>query len=391
MTTTHISFVSFPHPPVVNPTLSIVSVLVRRGYRVSYVTSDRFKSKVSATGAEVITSPAFDPRSLYSIVPSANEIEVSRPILALATDTLTEIAPRFESDRPDLLIYDSLALAGRVIASKLRTPVIQMSPMFALDRVNFATQVPHLEYRREEEVCQRAFRSFLQSEGVAPPDYLFHEEMLNIHLFPRALQLPGDVFGKQHFYAGRCPAEQHISGQLKIKHTGRPIALVSNSTTFSRGPEFFRMCIDGLAGLGWHTILSVGANMEPLSIGPLPDHFDAIQTNSNISILPHAGLFICPGGIVTQAEAAYHGVPLIAISNGVPELEWVSENIPRLGTGIHIRQADLNSARIRHAAIQIRESQAILNKVRQLKNTVRREAGGEETANRIEEFLESGT
>ena len=60
MTNRHIAFFSVPYPPHVNPTLAIVSVLVRRGYRVTYVTSDTFAARVAALGAfEVVSCPIF--------------------------------------------------------------------------------------------------------------------------------------------------------------------------------------------------------------------------------------------------------------------------------------------------------------------------------------------
>src|SRR5882757_9599511 len=59
----HIAFLSFPHPPHVNPTVPIVSVLVRRGFRVSYVTSQRFRDRLLGVGAEVIACQSFDAQA----------------------------------------------------------------------------------------------------------------------------------------------------------------------------------------------------------------------------------------------------------------------------------------------------------------------------------------
>jgi MGT family glycosyltransferase len=282
-----------------------------------------------------------------------------------------------------------LALAGRVLAGKWSIPAIQTSPMFALDLEHLENQIPDAQFRKQELEFSRAAHLFVEQHGVVSNNAGFHEEKLNIHLFPKALQLPGNVFGSKYFYAGRCAAEQPCYGDWKNCSPDMPIVLVSNSTTYFRGSDFFRMCIEALSGLGWHVILSIGEQVDPESLGRLPPHVEVVQKTSNVRILPHLSLFICPGGIITQAEAAYHGVPLIAASQGFRELEWVSENIPRTGIGLHIKQADMSVAALREAAIHVFNDRSISDSVRRLRSTVRRDAGGEETVNRIEEYLES--
>ena len=85
---------------------------------------------------------------------------------------------------------------------------------------------------------------------------------------------------------------------------------MSASTTHVQGPKHFRTCINGLMGLRWHVILSVGDRVDPTALGPLPPGFEVVQGNAHIKILRYASLFVCAGGIITMSEAAYHGVPL---------------------------------------------------------------------------------
>jgi UDP:flavonoid glycosyltransferase YjiC (YdhE family) len=106
-------------------------------------------------------------------------------------------------------------------------------------------------------------------------------------------------------------------------------------------------------------------------------------------ILPHVSLFICLGGNITAAEAAYHGVPLIVTSHGFPELEYQGDNIASSGLGLHLRKNDLNVENLRSAVTQVLEDAALLDKVKRIQRSVRREPGAEEVANRIEEYLDA--
>jgi MGT family glycosyltransferase len=382
----HIAFISFPHPPHVNPTLPIVSVLVRRGHRVTYVTSDLFSSRVAELGAEIVSCPRFRVDSLWQGVDEKERYQ--HPFCGLAIQTLGEMTRFYEDDKPDLMIYDLNAFAGRIFSNRRNIPAIQTSPTFAHDKENWSQQVKDPEFRKGLLAESKKADNFLEHYGIAASDFLFHREKLNVYLFPKALQPKGNVFGEDCFYAGRCAGEQPYYGEWQKRDTeGKPIVLVATSTTYLQGPEFFKMCIDAFSGLQWHVILSIGDSGDAKSLMPLPPHFELIQHTSHIKILPHASLYVCLGGIITSAEAIYHGLPLIVTTHGFPELEWQADNIESLGIGVHVRKADTNAEHLRALAIQVSENHELLDKVRQIRRAVQREPGAEETANRIEEYL----
>jgi MGT family glycosyltransferase len=223
---------------------------------------------------------------------------------------------------------------------------------------------------------------------VPASEFLFHREDLNIYLFPKAIQPNSHLFDERCFFAGRCAGEQPYYGSWRRTYGGdRPIALVATSTTYIRGPEFFRMCIQALSGLQWHVLLSIGDGGDPERLGPLPPHFEVVQRTAHVKILPYATLFVCLGGIVTTAEALYHGLPLLVTSHGYPELEWQGENLTKLGIGIHLRSANTSVASIREAALQLTSDASIRNSVERMRHAVRREPGSEDAANRIEDYL----
>ena len=383
----HIAFISFPHPPHVNPTLPIASVLIRRGHRVSYVTSNKFESRVGRLGAEFVRSPEFLPKEPLEL---ADKDRLEWPVCRLAVRTLAQIVPLYERDRPDLIIYDFMALAGRVLAHKLNIPAVRTSPTFALCRQNWEQQVKDPEYRRVAIEASSLADRFLQRYGVVSNDFLFHRENLNIYLFPKVLQPDGDVFDESCLYAGRCAAEQPYYGDWQKSASGdRPIVLVSTSTTYEQGPEFFKMCIEALSGLGCHVLLSIGDGGNAATLEPLPDHVEIVQYTSHVKILPYVDAFICLPGIITASEATYHGVPLVVTSLGFPEEEWEGDNFERLGIAIHLRKAAMNVEAVKLAAIRALEDPGMRNRVKEIQRIVQREPGGEETVNSIEAYLEA--
>jgi len=386
----HISFVSFPHHPHVNPTLPIASVLVRRGHRVSYVSSRKFEMRLRALGVEFIECPGFDSRELFGS--TENGDLSSNPVLRLASRTLPQILEVYKEDRPDLIIYDFMAYAGRILAHRLSVPAVQTSPTFAHCRKQWLQQVADPEFRQVLIENARISDGFLQQHGVPSSDFLFHREGLNIYLFPEVFQPRGDFFGETVFYAGRCAAEQPYYGDWQLGSKGnRPVILVSTSTTYVQGPAFFKMCLDALSSLKCRVLLSIGETGDKRALEPLPESCETVQHVSHVKILPHVDVLICLPGIITASEAAYHGVPLVVTSLGFLEEELEGNVFERLGIAVHLKNAEMNADSLRRAVKRALSDSGLIDRVKQIQRCVKSEPGAEETANRIEEYLESST
>jgi MGT family glycosyltransferase len=383
MKRSHIAFVSFPHHPHVNPTLPIASVLLRRGHRVSYVTSDKFKSRVARLGVELLSCPEFTTSPGFIAQKSADTV------FRLAERTLETMMPLYERDRPDLIVYDIAAFAGRILANKLNVPAIQTSSSFAHNRENWEQQVRDPEFRRELVESSNRVDQFFHRHGIASNGILFHREKLNIYLFSELLQPQGEVLSDSCFYAGRCAAEQPYYGEWQKRESGGPTVMISTSTTHVQGTEFFKTCVGALSGLNCHVIVSIGDSGNAVALEPLPHNVEIVQHTSHVKVLPYVDVFICLAGIITASEAMYHGVPLVVTSLGILENEWEGDIFERLGIAIHLRKAAMNAETLRSAVIRALEDPGIRNRVREVRGIIQREPGGEETANRIEAYLEA--
>lgn len=380
----HIAFFSCPHPPNVNPTLSVVATLVRRGYRVSYVTSARFAPIVRRLGAEVLPCPELPHAdSRGSAVDEIPKVSVE----AMTVRILSDVTPFYERSRPDLIVYDIVSPAGRIFAEKWKIRAIQISPGLALDRENLSRQIKSAEYRDSLLALSRETNCLFSRYGING-DFIFGREKLNIFFFPRIFQIEGSEIDANCFYAGRCAGEQPYRRTWRTDDIDRrPTVLVSASTQYVRGPAYFRMCLEALSGLGWRAVLAIGDNNDAASLEPLPVDCRIIKGVPQIQILPYADLLICLGGMITTVEAMYHGVPLLMMTHGYPEAEIYAENNARLGLGKHLSKDQTTTENVRQAIIDISEDAALKATVNRMQRVVQREPGAEETANRIAEYL----
>ena len=386
--TPHVAFMTFTEYSDVNPTLAIVATLVRRGVRLTYATSDRFSSVVASLGAEFVRCPPY-VNPIFSS--GAVKQSTAHAAIEFNVGVLSAVTNFYRENPPDLIVHDYMSLAGRILAKELGIRTIQISPDFAFDRNKESLQAPEF-YRSVLEVSDSCFNPFLASKGVVADSWFFHREDLNIYLYPREFQL-----GNAHrdddrfFYAGRCSAERpHVPRWRPRECDERRLILVSTSTQYVRGPEYFKLCVDALKDNDWHVVLSIGENNSRRDFQPLPDHFEIIQGIPQIEVLPYADLLVTSGGIIATMEAMYHGVPLLMITHGYPEPEAYADNNVRLGLGKHIRKDQTCSEAVRRAVLEIFHDNGLLTRVRAMQDVIRRDAGSEEVANRITQYIESG-
>lgn len=111
-----IAYVGLPAHGHTNPTLPIMQELVRCGHDVRYYNAESFRAKVEPTGV--------DFRALPEPMPSEREVSEALHELINASLILSRIArplarfliDEFGRDRPDLVIYDSIAMWGYIAA-----------------------------------------------------------------------------------------------------------------------------------------------------------------------------------------------------------------------------------------------------------------------------------
>lgn len=353
---------------------------------VTFANAERFARRLSEVGAEAVAESRLNIQEKYPLDPASNQ-----PIdCTYATEILAECVRFYENNRPDLIIYDIGALAGRILAYRWGIPAVKTSPTFSSNRAAYTDCDISSDFFQSLIAFDRRKKDFLRRYGVtSESEYLFHREGLNVYFFPKAFQPNADLVGEDCFYAGRLAGEQLYFGNWQRTDVGdRPLVLIANSTTYCREAKFFNMCMDALSGLSWHVVLSIGEFMDAKVLGTLPPHVEIAQNTSHVQILRYASLLIGLGGIISVAEAAYHGVPTIALSCGYPENEWEQRHFEHLGTVVHLTQSEMNAENLRRAVIRASADITVQQRLKALQRAVRREPGAEETVNRIEDYLE---
>ncbi len=346
----HIAFFTIPARGHVTPTLAVVEDLVRRGHRVTYVTSEEYATTVKAAGAEPLlysTTWARDASAGQQEpqpVPPASEVVAWGPLVGLA-ETLAQVqvaTEHFAADAPDLVLYDAVNyVVGRGLAHTWGVPAIRIfstlasNESFSLFRkLTAGVEVDPQHFAVQE--FDRLSREFLEQHGfpgVAAHDLADRAEELSLVLTPRSFQPAPELFDERYVFVGPTLGNRDNQGVWQPPASGLPVVLVSLGTEEPRpDAAFFRSCVEAFRDQPWHLVLSTDA-VDPGELGPLPANCEAHRRVPQLNVLRHASAFVSHAGMGSLMEALSFRIPVVTIPK-VPEQAVIAARATELGLGV---------------------------------------------------------
>lgn len=297
------------------------------------------------------------------------DAEAALPVLAAACD----------DEPPDMVAYDFVAFAGKILACERGLPMVQLSPTHALfpgwERVAFG-----VDTLAELPVYQR-FQRFLDSRGLGCTVEEFQAVTdPKVVFVPREIQMSPELLGPEHTFAG--PALRAPEGGWRPP-SDRPVLLVSLGSCFTDQPEFFRTCADVAAGLGWHTVMAIGRHIDPAELGPVPDHVEIAPMVPQLDVLAAASAFVTHAGMGSLLESLYHGVPMVAVPQ-MAEQRLNAARLAELGLGVTLDRADVTAQALHNAVLEVTSDSRIGANVREMSGIVRGYGGAAAAADVIE-------
>ena len=381
----------------VMPWVALGGELVRRGYRVSYLTTDSFAAPLEEAGVEVLpftaTAEPSSPLDVY-----ASPLDHLRWGLKENSAIADVAETQFADDPPDLVLYDTTALyAGRVLSRGWQRPAAMLS----------ATLVEGPQYSLIREACNRlpngdddyllALGKFMTELGsfiarhaanVKVTGELFSTskfEELTIVNMPREFQVCGDTFDERWLFAGPFLDARAFQGQWEPPGDN-PVLLVSLGTLDYVGQLAFQQtCVSAFSGLDWHVVISTGLQLDPAELGPLPPNIEAHRTVPQLAILKRARLFVSHGGMGGTMEALSAGVPILAFPQ-LPEQMITADRIAELGLGRRCGR-DISARELRAAALETAGDASVARALAEMREHIKKAGGAPRAADEIEANL----
>ncbi|WP_242902949.1 macrolide family glycosyltransferase [Actinomadura terrae] len=380
----HIAFLSPPESGHLNPTLPIARELVARGHRVSYPAPASVADRVRETGAQVLP---YDRRPSEPIVIDGMDA-AARATLALLQDleyALPQIEAGYAGDRPDLIVNDWLAWEGAMLAAKWDVPRVQSwSAHAASEGYDFGQFIVGMfaasPIRAEFDAL---LATVLDRHGIPPFELhdFYRPAASNLVYQPRSFHVHNETFDDRYAFVGPT----RTSDPEGWTPPGRPLVYVSLGTIIS-DPAFFRTCVAAFTGQPYQVVLSVGRDLDPTDLGPLPAGIEAHQHVPQPAVLAHTDVFVTHTGMNSTMEALAAAVPMVAVPH-TPEQQTTADRVAELGLGRCLSPAEATPDRLRAAVRDLLDDAATKQRLRAMQRDVHAAGGAPRAADTIETRL----
>ena len=322
-----------------NPTLGLVKELTSAGHQVFYFSFEMFREKIEQAGAEFISCDGYD----FEMEDKENADRVGKDkvfateLLVSSTLALDEMTTeKIGEIRPDVIVSDSVAFWGKLVAMKHRVPYVSSTTTFAFNRYS-------AKYMKETpwDVAKMLFAMprinkqirRLQERGYPVKGLLEivqnDNETNTIVYTSKYFQPCSETFSDRYHFIG--PSIRPI--MEPVAKTAEQTVYISMGTV-NQNREFYRNCIHVLGKTGRQVILSMGTNTEHFD--NLPDNVQIYESVDQMAVLSIADVFITHCGMNSASEGLYFRVPLILFPQ-TPEQGAVAKRTEELGAGVRLK------------------------------------------------------
>ena len=322
-----------------NPTLGLVKELTSAGHQVFYFSFEMFREKIEQTGARFIPCDGYD----FDMEDKENADRVGKDkvfateLLVSSTLALDEMTTeKIKEIKPDVIVSDSVAFWGKLVAMKHRIPYVSSTTTFAFNRYSakYMKETPwdiakmlfsmpkinkQIQRLREKGYPVKGLLEIVQNDN----------ETNTIVYTSKYFQPCSETFSDRYHFIG--PSIRPVTEP--VRKTAEKTVYVSMGTV-NQNPEFYRNCIHALAKTDWQVIISMGTNPEHFD--HLPDNIQIYETVDQMAVLSIADAFITHCGMNSASEGLYFKVPLVLFPQ-TPEQGAVAKRTEELGAGIRLK------------------------------------------------------
>lgn len=383
-----IAFFCIPAQGHTNPTLAVVKELVERGNEVRYYSYDSMKERIEATGATYISCDQYDigmqlkPEDADRV---GKDIEFSTRILVNTTLAMDDaLLARMQEWKPDLIVADSMATWGKLIALKLNIPFISSTTTFAFNQESAKLMKPdvkqilgmilkmgkinkHIKRLKDKGYPVDNFVAIIQNDN----------DTHTIVYTSKEFQPCAETFSDKYLFVG--PSIRPLDYQ--VSKPEKKTIYISMGTVNNQDAGFFKNCIEALKGSDYEVIMSIGDIIDKKVLGEVPDNFTIEQRVNQMEVLQQADAFITHCGMNSVNEALYYQVPLILFPQ-TSEQGAVASQVSAKGAGFYLK--DKKPDTIRAAVDTICSTASYREKAKEIAESFYRCGGAKAAADKIE-------
>lgn len=388
-----IFFFSIPAWGHTNPTIPVVSELVKRGHTVRYYSFTQFKEKIEHTGAEFVCCDSF--------LPDLNESEINR-IKKVSTTQMTitdlETTARMdetlsrdvETQKPDCIVADSVCFWGKLIAKKYQLPFVCSTTTFAFNQSS--SRYMQNSFRELADMILGMPKISRALKKLEPLGYhiknameiIQNDDQTNTIVYTsRSFQPCAETFSDCYAFVGPSIKTSPYADTDAMEHKRKQV-YISMGTVLNEQISFYQNCISALKDIDADVIISIGNTVNPDTFRDIPENISLFPSVDQIEVLTKTDAFLTHCGMNSISESLYMGVPVVMYPQ-TGEQKAVARRTFEMGAGIYLKNG--SAEEIRNSILQLLQNASCRKAAQKIKEDFRSCPGAAGAADFIEKII----
>lgn len=336
----------------IHSSLYLARCLAARNFKVVYYSTEEFRAVIEANDCEFRSYPI--RQADLELSDGQKILKLYRLLLEYTDKMLPPLLGDVKRDRPDGVIFDSLAPWGRLIMEQLSVPGFSFYSIAAFRQVGDegfrayckGFSADFLRYAGEIPRAVKIKRLLQKKYGrtrLGPTDVLMNKGDVNFMGYSRLFQPGGDKYGKSYQFLGSLAVHRKAIEKNDFDCPEGKIIYISLGTIFNRNDRLLRQIVRQLGhkqskDFGFHEyfVVMVWHGWEENQRESFPDNFIVRKFVNQGEVMKRACLFISAGGQNSIHEALYYNVPsLMCPQQGEQQVN--AERFEQLGFGRILR------------------------------------------------------
>jgi MGT family glycosyltransferase len=395
-----IFFITPPAQGHFNPALPVMQELVRRGERVICYNNEEYRPQIEKTGVEFRAYPTtiLTAKAISDVLADGN---LSRPHLLMmqATESLAPFTLNaLAQEQCDLVIFDSLAIWGKIAATSLNLKAAATISHFVFDlpsmNLSFREYLTLMgQFFSQVRNLLRARRRLIKRFGKAYPleQPLFPmRDQLNIVFTARELQPKASIIDDSFHFVGPSINPQTRSEDFPFEALKQKPMIYLSLGTVHTNTAFYRTCFKAFTEYPAQFVLAVGKDTNIAELGVIPANFIVRPFVPQLKVLQRADVFITHGGINSVHEGLYYGVPLLLIPHQFEQLlnaRCVTARDAGLIIDDQIQHKPVTAEKLRLSLQEVLANPRYTENAKKIQKVLQETGGFQQAADAIQSYL----
>jgi len=373
--------------------LPMIAELIKKGHRVTYFSIPRYKEMLADIGADYkeVRSALTNNGQADKDIAVDMMAELPLRFLSEGAATIESIMEVLREDKPNAIITDAIAIAGRLAAAELKVPMVMLFTSFASnDKFSLCRHWPVYPDTHPARAKAKALAEELAAKYGTPVYDVYGifegKGDLNIVTQPASFHPAAATFDDSFVFAGPQVMKRTDSGSWEAPEGDAPLMYTSLGTLFNAWPEFYRILYGVVKDMNVRVVSSVGSTLTTEDLGEIPSNVKTFSFLPQLEVLENADFFITHAGIGSVMEAAYYGVPMLAIPQ-MDEQAFTAKCMVDAGLGIMIPKEELTAESLKAGLHELTTNPIYRENVQKMSAELKT-LGGEYAANAVIKFME---